>query len=162
MAYTIDLLQDIRHRYITLATLHDVKDAQPMPDVRVLLDTGAFNTMIDVDLVDTYGALLPFFIPVTIGGHSGEAQGCVLYRVSIGNFELTRVFALAYPFKDWLTQHIVLGTNVMNNWDFATSRVDNKIRFSERIPDDAPNKNYPYQNYFINGEYVTVQSELLN
>ena len=55
---------------------------------------------------------------------------------------------------------MVLGANVLNNWDFATSRTDNVIRFTERIPPDAPNRKHPYQNYFTGGEYVAVQDEV--
>ena len=160
MAYTIDLLKDIRHRYMALATLHKNKSTQPMPDIRTLVDTGAFNTMIDSYLAEKYGHMMPIFIPVVIGGHSGNAQGCILSKLIIGDIEMERVFALSYPFKDWLARHIILGTNVMNNWDFTISRTDDILKFVERIPSDAPNQIYPYQNYFKNGEYVIVQNDM--
>jgi hypothetical protein len=160
LAYTIKLLEDTRHRYIAYATLHGIGDAESRSDIRTLVDTGAFNTMIDTDFAKQFGTMLPLYIPVVIGGHSGMTQGCILNKVTLGDFNMTRVFALTFPFTDWLTRHIVLGTNVLNNWDFTPSRTDDKITFIERIPHDAPNKVHPYQNYFRNGEYVAVQDEL--
>jgi len=80
----------------------------------------------------------------------------------MGNFEMTRVFALAFPFRDWLVRHIILGANVLNNWEFTASRTKNEIRFTEEIPPYVPNQLYPYQNYFIGGEYVAVQDEMLD
>jgi len=117
--------------------------------------------MVDIDHANDFGILLPMKIPISIGGNLGEAQGCILPKVALGDFEMSRVFALAFPFKDWLTDHIILGANVINNWDFTTSRTKNMIRFIEEIPPDVPNKKHPYQNYFTSGEYVAVQDELL-
>ena len=93
--------------------------------------------------------------------NSREAHGCIIPKIIIGNFEMIKMFALAFSFSDWLTRHVILGANVLNNWDFTTSRTDNIIEFSERIPPDAPNKKNPYQNYFRNGEYVAVQDEAI-
>jgi predicted aspartyl protease len=133
---------------------------QTMTDVRVLIDTGAFNTMIDLALAQRFGILLPDSMTVSIGGKTGKAQFCVISCLTLNSCVLTRIFALAYPFDDWLMGHILLGTNVMNNWDFTISRSRNVLEFSENIPFDAPNKMYPYQNYFKEGEYVAIQDEL--
>ena len=162
MDYTIELLEDIRHRYISLSTLYAKNSSLSMPDIRTLLDTGAFNTMIDSSLAKRFGVMLPIIIPISIGGTLGEAQGCIIHRISLGNFEMTQTFALAFPFKDWLTGHIILGANVLNNWNFTTSRTNNTIKFVESIPNDVPNKKYPYQNYFAKGKYVALQDDLLN
>ena len=143
------------------AKLNNPKSSQEATRVMTLLDTGAFNTMIDLGYAKRFGVMLPMHIPISIGGGLGEAQGCILHKVSLGNFEMTRVFALAFPFKDWLVRHIILGANVLNNWDFMTSKTNNCIRFSESIPPGAPNKENPYQNYFRSGEYVAVQDEAL-
>jgi hypothetical protein len=124
-----------------------------------LLDTGAFNTMIDIEFAETFGIMLPMTIPITIGGNLGKAQGCVIPKIIIGNFEATRVFTMAYPFKDWLARYIIIGTNVLNNWDFAISRSENTLNFVERIPQYVTNKKHPYQNYFLRGEYVAVQDD---
>jgi hypothetical protein len=160
--YTIKLIEQIRHRYITLADIYNVDSSQVMPNVRTLVDTGAFNSMVDTIFAANYGIMLPMKIPISIGGNLGEAQGCILPKVTLGNFEMSSVFALAFPFKDWLTDHVILGANVLNNWDFAVSRTKNAIRFAEEIPPDAPNQEHPYQNYFTGGKYVAVQDDLLN
>ena len=161
MDCTIKLIEQIRHRYIALANIHNADLTRSLPDVRTLVDTGAFNSMIDIDLATDYGIMLPMKIQISIGGNLGEAQGCILPKVTFGNFEMSRVFVLAFPFKDWLTDHIILGANVLNNWDFTTSRTDNVIKLSERIPPYAPNQKHPYQNYFTNNEYVAIQDEFI-
>ena len=159
MDYTINLLSWVRHRYIAYATLSDTASAESLINVPVLMDTGAFNTMIDISLAKKFGIMLPVKIPVSIGGSLGEAQGCILHSMTLGDFEITRVFALAFPFEDWLVGYSILGANVLNNWEFTTSRAKNVIRFHEEIPPDVPNKRHPYQNYFIKGEYVAIQDE---
>jgi hypothetical protein len=118
--------------------------------------------MIDIELAKRFCTMLPITIPISIGGNLGEARGCIIHKATVGDFEMTRVFALAFPFKDWLMRHIILGANVLNNWEFILSRADNIIKLSERIPSDAPNKVHPYQNYFTGGTYVAVQDEMLN
>ena len=160
MVYTIDLLGDVRHRYVALASISNAEMTQTMTDVHVLIDTGAFNTMIDFALAQRFGILLPESMTVSIGGKTGTAQFCVIGNITLNNCVLTRVFALAYPFDDWLMGHLLLGTNVMNNWDFLISRSRDILEFSEKIPFDAPNKRFPYQNYFKDGNYVAVQAEL--
>jgi len=142
------------------ATISDINSSRKRTQIKTLIDTGAFNTMIDIELAKNFGTMLSIKVPISIGGSFGEAQGYILPKVALGDFEMLRVFALAFPFKDWLARHIILGANVLNNWDFITSRTDNVIRFSERIPPDAPNKEHPYQNYFMNGAYVAVQLEV--
>ena len=117
--------------------------------------------MIDLDLAKRFGTMLPIKIPISIGGNRGEARGCIIHKITLGAFEMTRVFALAYPFKDWLMRHVILGANVLNNWDFTTSRTENTVRLTEKIPPYVPNKEHPYQNYFTEGEYVAVQDEML-
>ena len=59
MVYTVNLLCDVRHRYVALASLGNAELTQTMTDVRVLIDTGAFNTMIDLALAQRFGVLLP-------------------------------------------------------------------------------------------------------
>jgi hypothetical protein len=105
-----------------------------LENVSTFVDTGAFNTMIDDALVDLVGYRLPLYIPISIGGYAGEAQGCILHRVILGNFAFESVFAMSFPFKDWLKDHIILGANVMNNWDFKISRSDNTMSISEKNP----------------------------
>ena len=123
----------------------------------MLIDTGAFNTMIDSAIIADFGILLPLKIPIAIGGAAGETQACMLHRIEMGNFVMENVFAMAYPFKDWLSGHIILGLNVMNNWDFCISRADHELRFTERISEHLPNKTNLYQNYFRGSQYVATQ-----
>ena len=106
-----------------------------------------------------YGIMLPVTQYVSIGGSRGQAQGCIIPSLTMGSFKMNRVFMLAFPFTDWLVRHIIIGANVMNNWDFTISRTDNAMRFTEKIPPDAPNKTNPYQNYFEGAMYVAVQDE---
>jgi hypothetical protein len=136
LGYTIELLPGTRHRYITRSQIVSFNTSQKDDDVITLIDTGAFNTMIDLSIAERFVTMLPLTMPISIGGNLGEAQGCIIHKFT-------------------------LGTNIMNNWDFTTSRTDNMIKFTENIPPDAPNKRNPYQNYFRNGEYVAVQDEIL-
>jgi hypothetical protein len=130
-----------------------------MPDVRVLIDTGAFNTMIDLALISNFGTVLPSGMDISIGGNAGHARFCIIDNLTIGGLTMTRVFALAYPFEGWLMGHIILGANILNNWDFKISRTDDMMQFCERLPPDVPYKKHPYLNYFKGGGYVNIQDE---
>ena len=141
--------------------MHSISSSKQMPNVPTLVDTGAFNTMVDFELANEFGSILPLVIPISIGGIRANSRGCVIHKMTIGDFTMTQAFALAYPFTDWLTGYVILGANVLNNWDFTTSRTDNQIRFTERIPPDTPNKRYPYRNYFFCGKYIAVQDDAL-
>jgi hypothetical protein len=145
---------DITDRYIADAILHAKGMNQK---VVVFIDTGAFNTMVDMQYAKDFGALLPLHMHIAIGGRELKTQACILHKVVMGDLVMEQVFALACPFKDWLRGHILLGLNVMNNWDFTISRSDNKMRLIERIPEIAPNKTEPYRNYFKNGKYIALQ-----
>ena len=160
MVYTVNLIQRIRHRYVALASLSNADKSHVMTDIRVLFDTGAFNTMIDATLAGKFGTLLPYSMAISIGGKAGKAQYCIIDSMTFGNFSMSRVFALAYPFEGWLMRNIILGTNVINNWDFTISRTNDILQFSEKFPPDVPFKKYPYLNYFKGGNYVATQDEI--
>jgi hypothetical protein len=158
----VKLLDDVRHRYIAFATLFNDEVSQVMTDVRILVDTGAFNTMIDSALANKFGILLPEKMTVSIGGKIVDTQFCIIRNLAIDGHNLTRVFALACPFDNWLMGHILLGTNVLNNWEFSISRSRDVLEFSEKVPTDAPNKKHPYQNYFKDGSYIAVQDDVIS
>jgi len=147
----------MRHRIIIDGHIHSQNSSGLKLPTKIFVDTGAFNTMIDIDIVQDFGVLLPMPFEVTIGSYKGIATGCILHEVSMGDFLVKRVFAMAYPFEGWLRGHMLLGLNVMNNWDYTISRSNNIMRFVENVPHDAPNKVSPYQNFFKNGKYVAVQ-----
>jgi len=137
--------------------INNAGSARIRKHVKTLLDTGAFNTMIDIVLAKRYAVLLPNMeFQITIGGNAGLAQGCIIPKLEMGNFVAERVFALAYPFSDWLMRHIIIGANVINNWELTILRAEDELRFCERIPEYVPNKEHPYQNYFKGGEYVAI------
>lgn len=157
MVYTAKLKEDEPDRILTTATMIGSNLGQTPIDVPVLIDTGAFNTMVDSAIVGYFGKILTYKFGIKIGGNDGIAQGCILYDVEIGGKRMKNVFALAYPFEDWLRGHILLGLNVMNNWEYTISRAKNTMNFVEEIPPEAPNQKNPYQNYFKDKKYVALQ-----
>jgi len=159
LGYTVTFDETNLERYIINATLHPLSDSEQKEEIPVLIDTGAFNNMIDIDLVEGFGHFIPVYISVTMGGEKGRTDGCILPKVQIGDLVMTNVFAMAFPLGDWLKGHMVLGANALNNWDFTISRTNGTIMFCENVPKDAPNKANPYQNYFKNGKYMALQKE---
>jgi predicted aspartyl protease len=87
--------------------------------ISVLLDTGAYNTVIHKALVANCGILLKQMMPIAIGGYKGDANLCVLHKLNIGGTEMEQVIALAVPFEDELKDHILLGANVINNLEIT-------------------------------------------
>jgi hypothetical protein len=76
----------------------------------------------------------------------------------IKDIVLERVLAFAADFSGELESDILLGTNVMNNWEMLINKKANIFKFREDPPEDLPNKTHIYQNYFDkDGNYVFVQ-----
>ena len=162
LEYIIDINKNIKHRCITSTTIRNITDTREASGIKTLVDTGAYNTMIDIKLVKDFGILLPekYNMGVTIGGHTEDVRCCILHNVEIGGFRMSNVFAMTAQFTDWLEGYIILGANVLNNWNYTVSRTNNTITIREDYPQYLPNKNKPYQNYFSKGEYVAYQEEI--
>ena len=81
-----------------------------------------------------------------------------IFNIMIGDFVLERVMAFAGDYKGGHENDIILGTNVINNWEMIISRKSHTFQFREDPPDNLPNKTNIYQNYFNKeGNYICVQ-----
>ena len=118
--------------------------------VNVLLDTGSFNTVIHDSLVARHGAMVGQKMKVSIGGYRGDADICVLHKLRIGEHILEKVVALAVPFDGELNNHILLGANVMKNWKFTVSSMENRLDVTEQFSDVAKVRDFPYRYCFDN------------
>ena len=83
-------------------------------------------------------------------------------QIKIGDLELEKVGALAVPFDGELKDHILLGANVTNNWDFAVSRFGNRIDITEQFSTDAMVRKYPYRYCFNNKGQIMAFQEMEN
>ena len=71
---------------------------------------------------------------------------------------MEKVIALAVPFDGELKNHILLGTNVTNNWDFNISRNKNFLGITEDFSETASTRDYPYRYCFNNkGQVMAFQ-----
>ena len=148
-------------RYVFEAHLWDNKRSRFGAPVNVLVDTGAFNTIIHKFLVPKYGKMLKQTIMTSVGGYKGEANICILDKVSIGGHILENVVALAIPFEGELQDHILLGANVTNNWDFSLSRKRNIMEVKEELSDEAMKRAFPYQYCYNNKGQVMALQEMV-
>jgi len=127
-------------------------------DIQVLLDTGSFNTIIHTSLVANHGRMLKKTMKTSVGGYKGEANLCILDKINIGGHILENVIALAVPFEGELKDHILLGANVTNNWEFTLSRRKNCMTATEEFSEAALKREYPYRTYFDNkGRAIALQ-----
>ena len=145
-------------RYVFSANLWDEKHNKYSEDIRVLLDTGSFNTIIHRSLVSNHGTMLKKTMLTSIGGYKDEANLCIINKINIGGYVLEKVVALAVPFDGELKDHILLGANVTNNWKFTLSRFENQLDAIEQFSAVAANREYPYRYYFDNkGNTIAFQ-----
>ena len=94
----------------------------------------------------------------SLGGSIIEAEAFSVNKIIIGDFTLERVIAFAGEYKGNYEDDIILGTNVMNNWEMIFSKKTHSFQFREDPPETLPNKINIYQNYFNrNGNYICVQ-----
>ncbi|MCL2690357.1 MAG: hypothetical protein FWE57_11015, partial [Chitinispirillia bacterium] len=71
---------------------------------------------------------------------------------------IERVLAFAGEYPGEYANEILLGTNVMNNWEMIIHKKSHSFKFREDPPINLPNKTYIYQNFFdLAGNYQYVQ-----
>ena len=163
MVHRIKLEEKDISRYITTASLETFNGLRQKTNIRVLIDTGAFNSMIDLSILNDKRVLAELTGTthiVSVGGYSGIARGCIIYKMKMGDMEIRNVFAMAYPFNTWLADHIILGANTLNNWKFTISRKENLMTVIEDIPDCVLNKSEPYKSYCDSNKYIAVQEPM--
>ena len=96
----------------------------------------------------------------SVGGYKGEANICILDKINIGGHTLEKVVALAVPFAGELKDHILLGANVTNNWDFSLSRKRNIMEAKEDLSDEAVKRKFPYKYCYNNKGQVMALQEM--
>lgn len=147
-------------RYVFVARLWNGRLRKYDYDVKVLLDTGSFNTVIHESLVEEHGKMLKSSMMTSVGGYKGMANLCVINEMDIGGLVLEQVVALAVPFEGELRDHILLGTNVTNNWKFTVSRVENNLEITEQFSSEALLRNHPYRYCYDNKGRVMALQEM--
>ena len=119
---------------------------------------GIFRTLIPGDLAEKSGHSLGFKVNYSLGANLIETEAFSINKIMIGDFVLERVIAFAGNYKGSLEDDIILGTNVINNWEMIISKKEHTFKFRENPPDSLPNKTNIYQNYFNKeGNYIYVQ-----
>jgi hypothetical protein len=122
------------------------------------LDTGCYNTLIPRSLAEQTGRSLGFKMNYSLGANLIEAEAFSIEKMMIADLVLERVVAFAGNYKGGHEEDIILGTNVINNWEMIISRKEHSFKFRENPPDNLPNKRYIYQNFFNKeGNYIYIQ-----
>jgi hypothetical protein len=140
-----------------MAELYNIQH-KVFKEVVMFMDLGCYNTMIPKHYAVESGHPLGFKLAYNIGGSVVEAEAFLINKIMIGNIALERVIAFAADFAGELDGNILIGTNVMNNWEMVIHKKSNTFKFREDPPEDLPNKVNIYQNYFDkDGNYVLIQ-----
>ncbi|MCL2198632.1 MAG: aspartyl protease family protein [Defluviitaleaceae bacterium] len=157
-SFSVKLNPKRPYRYVFEADLWDNRKNMYSDKINVMIDTGAFNTIVHKSLVDGYGKMLNQTMLTSVGGYKGEANLCILNKINIGGHILENVVALAVPFEGELKDHILLGANVTNNWDFTLSRIRNSMQATEQLSEEAKSRKFPYQYCYNNkGKIMALQ-----
>ncbi len=154
---TVALSKWFEHRYKFYAKVYNLRTKEFVENI-VFLDTGCFNTMIPRDLAEQSGHSLGFKVKYSLGASAVETEAFSIDKIMIGDLVLERVVAFAGAYKGSHVDDIILGTNVINNWEMNISKRKHTFQFREDPPDSLPNKANIYQNYFNKERnYVYVQ-----
>jgi hypothetical protein len=114
--------------------------------------------MIPRYLAEQTGRSLGFKMKYSLGGSIIKTEAFSIEKIMIGDFLLERVIAFAGDYKGSHEDDIILGTNVINNWEITICKKEHSFKFREKPPEDLPNKVNIYQNYFNKeGNYICVQ-----
>ena len=154
---TVALSKSFEHRYKFDALIYNILENN-LEEVTIFLDTGCFNTLIPRYLAEQSGRSLGFNKTYSMGGNNIAVEAFSIDKIIISDFVLERVIAFAGDYKGGHENDIILGTNVINNWEMIISRKAHTFRFREDPPDSLPNKTHIHQNYFNKeGKYICVQ-----
>ncbi|GBU22637.1 hypothetical protein R80B4_02548 [Fibrobacteres bacterium R8-0-B4] len=155
---TVELSKSFEHRYKFKAYIYVVRDGK-YQKAAAFLDTGCFNTMIPRHLAERCGRSLGFKMSYSLGGRVIEAEAFSINKMTIGGFLLERVVAFAGEYPGEYEDDIILGANVINNWEMLINKRAHTFQFREDPPESLPNKAYIYQNYFNRaGNYIGAQT----
>ena len=158
MKYSTTALSTLfEHRYKFIARIYNIQEKN-LEKVNIFLDTGCYNTMIPKYLAEQTGRSLGFGMKYSLGGSVIATEAFSIDKIVIDDFELERIIAFAGDYKGGHENDIILGTNIINNWEMIISRKSHSFQFREDPPENLPNKTHIYQNYFNKeGNYICVQ-----
>ncbi|MCL2442748.1 MAG: aspartyl protease family protein [Treponema sp.] len=158
MKYSTTALSKLfEHRYKFIASIYNIQKKE-YRNVTIFLDTGCFNTMIPRYLAERSGRSLGFKMTYSLGGNILEAEAFSIEKLMIGDIVLERIVAFAGEYKGGYEDDIILGTNIINNWEMIISKKAHSFRFREDPPENLPNKTNIYQNYFNRERnYIYIQ-----
>ncbi|MCL2219638.1 MAG: aspartyl protease family protein [Chitinispirillia bacterium] len=155
----MELSKKFEHRYKFGARIYNIRK-NGFEDVTILWDSGCFNTMIPRYLAEQTGRPLGHKTNYKMGARSVEVEAFSIDKMMIGNVLLKRVVAFAGNYSGDYEDDIILGANVINNWEMIISKKTHTFRFREDPPENLPNKTHIYQNFFSKtGSYVCIQDE---
>ena len=158
MTYSTTALSRLfEHRFKFVASIYNIQKKE-YRNTTIFLDTGCFNTMIPRYLAERSGRSLGFKMTYSLGGNILEAEAFSIEKLMIGDIVLERIVAFAGEYKGGYEDDIILGTNVINNWEMIISKKTHTFKFREDPPENLPNKTNIYQNYFNReGNYICIQ-----
>ena len=145
------------HRYKFAADIYNIH-TKKYRETTIFLDTGCYNTMIPRYLAELTGRSLGFKMNYSLGANLIETEAFSIEKIKIADLVLERVIAFAGNYTGGHEGDIILGTNVINNWEMIISKKEHSFQFRENPPDILPNKTNIYQNFFNKeGNYICIQ-----
>jgi len=155
---TMELSKSFEHRYKFKARIYNVQRGV-FETVTIFLDTGCVNTMIPKRIAKKTGRSLGFEMTYRLGGHIITTEAYSIDKMMIGDIVLERIVAFAGEYSGDYCEDIILGANVMNNWEMIINKRAHTFQFREDPPENLPNRTYIYQNYFNRaGDYIGAQT----
>jgi len=130
---TMALSRRFEHRYKFDAKVYNLR-TKKFVGTTIFLDTGCFNTMIPRYLAELSGHSLGFKMKYSLGANVVEAEAFSIDKIMLGDFVLERVIAFAGKYKGRQEYDIILGTNVINNWEMHISKKEHTFQFRSRPP----------------------------
>ena len=157
-------IDDEKHFRINITVKIFDKPINGFSPVKVLTDSGCFNTLIPLRIAQTASIYMepPGSDVIVVGGAKYSAQKCLVKQIQIegkdeqGNdkldtFDYIHMFAVDFPHGHELFDTILLGLNIMNNWHYAVYKNQHKFLIDAdpaHVPDFVPNKRFPYCSSF--------------
>ena len=117
--------------------------------IEAILDTACSTTLVPLRFAKQHGARLGYHGTIIVGGSSYKATLYLFENVVLGGFTISKLAAFAADYKGSISDRILLGNNVLNNFVIELHRNESgKLKFEYKPWHIVKDKKHPCAMFF--------------
>jgi len=127
-----------------------------------IVDTACSTTLVPLKFAQRHGKRLGHTATVVVAGNIYKSTLYLFEDIFFGSLKITKMVAFAANYKGNIEDRILLGLNVINNFEILLSRHRKSIDFNFKPWSPVENKKHPCAMFFKDtGSHPVYPTELL-